>query len=141
MAELTWYISANPILNNGSGNSGGVVNQTTPNQESTSRSQNEGLTRSTAQILAVTTAKKSVSYLASNVGKYSGNQRDQILVNNVSKVIGYGVAFAVNPALGAATMAFDAVITGIDNWWEQKWDKARTQQAKARAGEGVGYRQ
>ena len=141
MAELTWYISANPISNNGSGNGGGIVNQATPSQDSTSKSNNISFTRSTAQILAVTTAKKSVSYLASNVGKYSGNQRNQILVNNVSKLAGYGIAFAANPALGAATMAFDAVITGIDSWWEQKWDKARSQQAKARAGEGVGYRQ
>ena len=144
MAELNWYISAKPIANNDSNGSGSNDNNlggNTPNQESTNGQQNKSLARSTAQILAVSTAKRSISYLTSNVGKYSGNHRNQSLVNNISKMAGYAVAFAVNPALGAATMTLDAVTTAIDNWWEQKWDKARSQQAKARAGEGVGYRQ
>lgn len=142
MAELTWYISASPIANNGSGNAAGgsSINNVTPNQESTAKNQNESLTRSTTMILAVTSAKKSASYLMSNVGKYSGNHKNQVMIDNISRVVGYGIAFAANPALGALTMGFDAITTAIDNMWDRKWDTARSQQAKARAGEGVGYR-
>lgn len=139
MAELAWYISAKPIADDTKGTESGGNN--TPNQESVDKNQNGSQSKSIAQILAVTSAKRSISYLTSNVGKYSGNARNQTLVNNVSKVIGYGIAFAVNPILGAVTMGFDAITTGIDSVWEMKWDKARAEQAKARAGEGVGYRQ
>jgi hypothetical protein len=143
MAELNWYISANPIANNDSNGSGSNDNNlggNTPNQESTNGQQNKSLARSTAQILAVSTAKRSISYLTSNVGKYSGNSRNQTIMNNITKMAGYAVAFAVNPALGAATVALDSITYGINLAYEQKMDRIRSNQAKARAGEGVGLR-
>lgn len=141
MAELTWYISAKPVEGNNTGGSGGENGENaTPNQESTSKAQNQSLARSSAQIVAVTAAKRTASYLISNVGKYSGSTRLQTTINNVMKVGGYAVAFAVNPALGAITVAADAITTAVDNWWEDKWNNARSNQAKARAGEGVGRR-
>lgn len=138
MAQLTWYITANPISNNdltGNNQSGG-----TPNQESTDKNKNDSLKKTTTQILAVTTAKRSISYLTSNVGKWSGNTRTQTMVNNVSKLAGYGIAFAANPILGAATVALDGITNVIDTWWEQKWDRVRSEQAQARAGGKGGYR-
>ena len=138
MAELTWYITAKPLEGNGSGGENGE--NATPNQESTSKGKNQSLARSSAQIVAVTSIKKTASYLISNIGKYSGNSRNQTIANNITKVAGYAVAFAANPALGAATMAFDAITYGIDLSYEQKMERLRSSQAKARAGEGVGRR-
>lgn len=137
MAQLTWYISANPVASDGIQQNG---TNNTPNQESTNKNENSSLSKTTAQILAVTTAKRSISYLTSNVGKWTGNTKNQTLVNNVSKIAGYGMAFAVNPLLGAATIAMDGITNAIDTWWEQKWDNIRSEQARARSGGKGGYR-
>ena len=142
MAQLTWYISASPKANNdntGNENLGSNGNQT-PNQESTDKNQNTSMKKTAGQMVALSVAKRSASYLVSNVGKYSGNSKNQTMVNNVSKLVGYGVAFAANPYLGAAVVVMDGITSLVDMIWDKRWEKATADQAKARAGEGVGYR-
>ena len=142
MAQLTWYITASPKGNNdntGNANLGSSGNQT-PNQESTDKSQNTSLQKTAGQMMALSVAKRSVSYITSNIGKWSGNSRNQTMVNNVSKLAGYGMAFAANPYLGAVVVAMDGITTTLDYAYENKWNQIQTQQAQIRTGGKGGYR-
>ena len=142
MANLTWYISASPKANNdntGNENLGSNGNQT-PNQESTDKSQNTSLQKTAGQMIALSVAKRSVSYVTSNIGKWSGNSRNQNAMNNISKVAGYGMALAVNPYLGMAAIAMDGITYALDYAWENKWNQIQEQQAKVRTGGKGGYR-
>ena len=131
MANLTWYISASPKANNdntGNENLGSNGNQT-PNQESTDKSQNTSLQKTAGQMIALSVAKRSVSYVTSNIGKWSGNSRNQNAMNNISKVAGYGMALAVNPYLGMAAIAMDGITYALDYAWENKWNQIQEQHA------------
>lgn len=142
MAQLTWYISASPKANNdntGSDNLGSSGNQT-PNQESTDKSQNSSLQKTAGQMVALSVAKRSASYITSNIGKWSGNSRNQTIVNNVSRLAGYGMAFAANPYLGAVVVAMDGITSALDYAYENRWNQIREQQAQIRIGGKGGYR-
>ena len=141
MAQLTWYISASPVQNNDVTGSGGSNGNQTPNQESTDKNQNNSMTKTAGQMVALSVAKRTATYLVSNVGKYSGNSRNQVVANDVAKMVGYGFAFKSNPYITITAMTLDAVISGVDYAFEREWDKIRSDQAKARAGEVVGFRQ
>lgn len=95
---------------------------------------------STASTLASLIALRSVNYMTSNVGKWTGNSRNQQTVNNVKQLMGYGMAFAVNPILGLVSVAFDGVTTALDYSYENKWNQIKTEQAKVRTGGTGGYR-
>jgi hypothetical protein len=85
-------------------------------------------------------AMRSINYVTSNVGKWTGSTRNQQVVNNVKQLIGYGVAFAVNPILGAVTVALDGVTNALDYAYERKWEKIRVEQAQVKTGGKGGYR-
>lgn len=90
--------------------------------------------------LAVMTVRRSVNYLTSNIGKWTGNSQNQSFINNAKQVVGYGIAFAANPILGALSMGFDAVTTAIDTSYEQYWNNYKSEQARVRNGGKGGYR-
>lgn len=83
---------------------------------------------------------RSVNYSTSNIGKWSGNTRVQNQINTAKQFVGYGIAFAINPVLGALTVAMDGVTNAIDYAYENKWNDIRASQAQARAGGKGGYR-
>ena len=83
---------------------------------------------------------RSVSYTTSNIGKWTGSQHNQNMVNNIKSIVGYGMAFAINPILGAVTVALDGATYIADYAYEQKWNTIKSQQAQARAGGKGGYR-
>jgi len=85
-------------------------------------------------------AMRAVSYTTSNIGKWTGNTRAQNVINGAKTAVGYGIAFAVNPLLGAVTVGLDGVTTVLDYAYENKWQNIRSAQAQARAGGKGGYR-
>lgn len=95
---------------------------------------------STTSVVATMIAMRSINYATSNVGKWTGNKNNQALVNSIKTGISYGVAFAVNPILGAVTVGLDAATYALDYAYERKWEQIRVQQAQARTGGKGGYR-
>lgn len=94
----------------------------------------------TMNVIATMTAKRTISYVTSNVGKWTGNSRNQNIVNNVSRAVSYGMAMAVNPYLGMAVVALDGLTYAFDYMYENKWNQIREQQALIRTGGKGGYR-
>lgn len=125
----TATINANSVSSN-SNNQNKAVNQ------SAKANQKASVVTTAAHIAVM----RSVNYTTSNIGKWTGNQHNQAIVNNMKSVIGYGMAFAVNPILGAVSVAFDGLTYMADYAYEQKWDRIKSQQAQARAGGKGGYR-
>lgn len=124
----TTSVQAGNVANGGSSNK--PLNQQAKNNSS----------KSTAGVIGTMVAMRSINYVTSNVGKWTGNSRNQQTVNNIKQLMGYGIAFAVNPVLGAVSVALDGVTHALDYAYERKWEQIRVEQAQARTGGKGGYR-
>ena len=85
-------------------------------------------------------AMRTISYSTSNIGKWTGNSRNQQVVNDVEKGIGYGVALAANVYVGLAAIAFDVGSTAINSSVDNYWQTQAAEQARAKFGGKGGYR-
>lgn len=72
--------------------------------------------------IASMVASRSLNYTTSNVGKWTGNSRNQEIVGNIQQVAGIGATAAINPYLALAMIAVNVGTTAIDaavtNWQE-----------------------
>lgn len=79
-------------------------------------------------------ASRTLNYTTSNVGKWTGNSRNQEIVNTIQQGIGIGAAAYINPYLALAMVAINVGTTAIDaaytNWQETLKSNVR----KLRAG-------
>lgn len=89
-----------------------------PKSEAAKHSKKESQGLAVASMVATRT----FSYVTSNVGKWTGNSRNQDTANNISSVANIGIAMTVNPYLGLAVAAFQIGTTAADaaytNWSE-----------------------
>jgi hypothetical protein len=132
--KITDDLGTTTISTNASGVSGNSTNK--PLNPSAKENQK----KSTANVVAKTLAMRSISYASSNVGKYTGNSRNQAVVNNIRTGMGYAVAFATNPILGIAVMSMDGITTALDYAYENKWNQIKANQMQIRIGGKGGYR-
>lgn len=100
----------------------------------------ENAKRNNASVIAKMVASRSISYATSNVGKWTGNTRNQNMVNTIKTGVAYGVSTLTNPVLGLTTMALDLSTTLFDYHYENTIDRYRVQQYNARIGGKGGYR-
>ncbi len=84
--------------------------------------------------VAAMIGSRSLSYVSSNVGKWTGNSRHQTTVNNIQQIVGIGAMAVVSWPVALATVGINMATTAIDTGVEQKWDKRQSQQSLARAG-------
>lgn len=111
-----------------------------PNTSSTSNTtvktpetvQNKAASKGLA--IASMIGQAALNYTTSNVGKWTGNSKHQVTVNNIKQVAGIAAMAYINPFLAIATCAIQAGTTALDTSFEQKWDKKQSQQSLARAG-------
>ena len=94
---------------------------------------------------AAVVGKQALNYTTSNVGKWTGSQHNQQVVNDVKEVAGYGMLFAVNPLAAITSLSFKVATTAADSVWENKQNEYASQRKLARAGfdssgEAIGYR-
>lgn len=106
-----------------------------PNEQASNNKTNSMLVAAGAMV-----AMRSVSYATSNVGKWTGNSRNQQIVNDVQKGLTYGMAFAANVYVGIATVAFDVGSTAINSAFDRYWQEKASEQARAKFGGKGGYR-
>lgn len=91
-------------------------------------------TASKGLVVASMIGQRALSYTTSNVGKWTGNSRNQTAVNNVMQIGSLAALAYVNPYIAIATAAINMATTAIDTGFEQKWDKRQSSQNLARAG-------
>ena len=118
-----------------------VNNNLSGNTNSMNTDQAKQNKRSSALVSAgVFVAARTVSYASSNLGKWTGSPQTQVRINNITKLVGYGLALSSNLALGAAVIATDGLFAFNDWRYDRYADEKRSQQAKARNGDLGGYR-
>lgn len=106
-----------------------------PNEQASNNKTNSMLVAAGAMV-----AMRSVSYATSNIGKWTGNSRNQQVVNDVQKGLSYAMAFAANVYVGIATVAFDVGSTAINSAFDRYWQEKASEQARAKFGGKGGYR-
>lgn len=77
---------------------------------------------------------RAFNYTTSNIGKWSGNSRNQNTVNNIMSVVSIGAMAYVNVFLAAATVAVNVGTTALNNAYEQKWDRIKSNRRLEKAG-------
>lgn len=85
--------------------------------------------------IASMAANRSLSYISSNVGKWTGSSRMQSKVNNIQQLAGLGAMAVTSWPIALASTAITIGTTALDEAYERKWDKKQSDLAKARAGE------
>lgn len=108
----------------------------TPNPEDPTQ-QNEtsgqGVSFSTGT-LALYTAKQALNMATSRVGEMMGSSVLQDKVNASLKVVSYGCAIAVNPALGIMNIVMDLTNSSIDYSIKASQEQSALQVLNTRAG-------
>lgn len=85
-------------------------------------------------VAAMMGGKTLLSYTASNIGKWTGNSRNQTRVDNIQQIVGIGAMAVVSWPVALASVGIKMATTAIDTGFEQKWDKRQSQANLARAG-------
>lgn len=78
--------------------------------------------------------KQAFNYVTSNVGKWTGDSRNQVIVNNISEAVGIGIMASQSLWLAAAYAGVRLGTTALNNWQEDLEDSKRVTQAYSRAG-------
>lgn len=101
-----------------------------PKNEASTQSKRD----SQAMIVAGMVASRSFNYITSNVGKWTGNSRNQETVNNVRQVISLGASTAVSPWLTIAMSGVQLGTTAIDTSYQLRLDEVNARARRLRAG-------
>lgn len=101
-----------------------------PQNESAKANKKSGQGLAVASMIA----SRTLSYTTSNVGKWTGNSRNQDTVNNVMQIGGIAAAAYVNPYLALAVAAIQVGTTAIDAAWTNKQETLKSNVRKLRAG-------
>ena len=91
-------------------------------------------------VMAKTMLNEAQTLIVPRIGEFT---RDSLFQQQIDSAIGLGdtvAAFAVNPVLGAVTVAMDGLTNVIDYAYEDKWNRIKSEQAVARSGGKGGYR-
>ena len=120
---------------NNAGSSESLTSQTQMRKQSPPSSETANNIRKTKAIgVAAMVGSRSLSYVSSNVGKWTGNSKNQTTANNIQQIVGIGAMAVVSWPVALATVGINMATTAIDTGIEQKWDKRQSQQNLARAG-------
>ena len=96
--------------------------------------------RQKALAVATMLGSRAFSYVQSNVGRYTGNSRNQQIVNNTMQIATFaGMAYA-SPVMAIAVTGVTLTTTAIDTSYELKWDRASARRKQQQAGELIGRR-
>lgn len=90
--------------------------------------------------IAAMLGQQSFSYITSNVGKWTGSQRSQTTINNITQLGSLAAMAYVSPGLALATIGMSLATTAIDTAFEQKWDARRSANERAKFGSLKGMR-
>lgn len=81
-------------------------------------------------------ASRSLNYVTSNVGKWTGNSRNQEIVNTAKQAIGIGAAAYINPYLAIAMVGIQIGTTAADAAYTNYAEGLKANIRQLRAGYG-----
>ena len=85
-------------------------------------------------VVAGMVASRSFNYITSNVGKWTGNSRNQETVNNIRQVVSLGASAVVSPWLTLAMAGMQLGTTAMDTSYQLKLDEINARGRRLRAG-------
>ena len=93
-------------------------------------------TKKDSQVMVVAgmVASRSFNYITSNVGKWTGNSRNQETVNNIRQVVSLGASAVVSPWLTLAMAGMQLGTTAMDTSYQLKLDEINARGRRLRAG-------
>lgn len=101
-----------------------------PRNEASTQSKKD----SQVMVVAGMVASRSFNYITSNVGKWTGNSRNQETVNNIRQVASLGASAVVSPWLTLAMAGMQLGTTAIDTSYQLKLDEINARGRRLRAG-------
>lgn len=101
-----------------------------PKNEASTQSKKD----SQVMVVAGMVASRSFNYITSNVGKWTGNSRNQETVNNIRQVVGLGASAVVSPWLTLAMAGMQLGTTAMDTSYQLKLDEINARGRRLRAG-------
>ena len=101
-----------------------------PKNEASTQSKKD----SQVMVVAGMVASRSFNYITSNVGKWTGNSRNQETVNNIRQVASLGASAVVSPWLTLAMAGMQLGTTAIDTSYQLKLDEVNARGRRLRAG-------
>lgn len=84
--------------------------------------------------IASVVASRTLSHTTSNIGKWTGNSRNQDTVNNIMQIGGIAAAAYINPWLALAVAAIQIGTTAADAAWTNNQEAIKSNVRKLRAG-------
>lgn len=129
---ITDTTGANEQVSVSSSGANGVNNTIASNNDS-----NVADNKKSSKMLAAATmiGSQALNYTTSNIGKWTGDSRNQTKVNNIGQIITLGAMAYASPYLALAVAAINIGTTTADEMYERKWETKRSELARARAGE------
>ena len=93
-------------------------------------------TKKDSQVMVVAgmVASRSFNYITSNVGKWTGNSKNQETVNNIRQVASLGASAVVSPWLTLAMAGMQLGTTAMDTSYQLKLDEINARGRRLRAG-------
>lgn len=79
-------------------------------------------------------ATKTLSYATSNVGKWTGNSKNQDRVNMLQQGVGLGITALYNPFLAVASAGIQLGTTAFEGYTTNRLEEQRSAARKLRAG-------
>lgn len=132
MSVIINVTAASQATNNATSLDNGKVLDNVGNGGTTS---NTNTRMSTTSILvAKMVASQMTNYMTSNVGKWTGNSHNQVMINNAQELVGLGIMAYANPMLAIASVGVKITTTVLNNRYEQKLERKESQQRLARLG-------
>lgn len=101
-----------------------------PKNEASTQSKKD----SQVMVVAGMVASRSFNYITSNVGKWTGNSKNQETVNNIRQVASLGASAVVSPLLTLAMAGMQLGTTAIDTSYQLKLDEINARARRLRAG-------
>lgn len=128
-------VEESSVMNDNNNGAAIVGNTNTINNVQAKNSKNKAAVLAMGKMMAL----QSINYGLSNVGQWSGNEQNQVAINNVQDLVGIGIMASASPWLAVGTVGFKLATTAIDENIRKRKESVGLAQAQARAGYPNGY--
>lgn len=119
------------------GNNANTPQKAANNVDPKNQSAKNNKANSKALAAASMIGSQAFRYVTSNIGKWTGNSRNQTAVNNAMQVVSLGAMTYVNVYAALAVAAIQVGTTVADNYYEQKWQERKANARRLRAGYNI----
>ena len=113
------------------------IDENKPNVSDPSQPKGNNAPKAIGAAVALKVAKTAAQQAAARAGQIYGSNQLQDQINSVGTLVGYGMAIAINPAMGIAMMGLDMGFQLMDYFIAKKDEQRTLSVLRARAGSSL----